>query len=169
MKKDRQNGNKGSAGLAYKIAGIVLAVAGMALFILGPVGLSTGILPLPEPILIAMPIVGVIMVGISNVLRRLGVKADFTQKQREQSTGNIFDTSYAGTYTSKTETTPEASGYVAMNEADEHNICPHCGKPNTDDAKFCRHCGGELTVTCPVCGEKVKDGKFCENCGAKLK
>jgi ribosomal protein L40E len=60
-----------------------------------------------------------------------------------------------------------------INNLSANNICPHCGKNNSKNAKFCRGCGDNLVdypgIYCPECGESnSKKAKFCIECEKKL-
>ena len=53
------------------------------------------------------------------------------------------------------------------------NICPKCGKNNSELAKFGNGCGSSLTknlsIYCPRCGESNSNtAKFCQECGKEL-
>ncbi len=54
-----------------------------------------------------------------------------------------------------------------------NNICPECGKNNSNNAKFCNGCGRSFVdnsdMYCPKCGEKNSiNSKFCHSCGTEL-
>jgi ribosomal protein L40E len=53
------------------------------------------------------------------------------------------------------------------------NICPECGKNNSNNAKFCNGCGRSFVdnsdIYCPKCGEKnSRNSRFCQGCGVGL-
>lgn len=145
-----------------KITGIIVVSAGAVLTIIGLVSFFSAFGGGEAPRLFWCTLLGLPMLGVGGMICMLGFKREITRYVKNESVPVINE---AG------EEIAPAVGAIADAARGEsgENLCPHCGKPNTDEAKFCRHCGGELTVTCPVCGEKVKDGKFCDNCGAKLK
>lgn len=62
-----------------------------------------------------------------------------------------------------------------MYSANGFNVCPHCGKANSLNARFCACCGKQLTVpdevvVCPKCHKTNSPmASFCGQCGAPLK
>lgn len=144
-----------------KIVGPVVALCGLGLAIMGFVDMIISTQNEEMPSLFWGLMAGLPMLGIGGMICLMGYRRELSRYVKNESVPVINE---AGE-----EITPAVSAIAGAVKGTEENICPHCGKGNADDAKFCRHCGGELTITCPVCGEKVKDGKFCEKCGAKLK
>ena len=55
----------------------------------------------------------------------------------------------------------------------KNNVCPQCGKNNSELTKFCKGCGSNLIdypgIFCPECGERnLLNAKFCQECGKEL-
>ena len=51
-----------------------------------------------------------------------------------------------------------------------HNVCPGCGKLQSQKANNCAYCGTAIYVKCLECGSRisVKD-TYCNGCGRKMK
>ncbi|HAT1684981.1 TPA: zinc-ribbon domain-containing protein [Klebsiella oxytoca] len=55
------------------------------------------------------------------------------------------------------------------NGTDTGQVCPHCQKTNTSDARFCSFCGGTLIVICPGCHQTMSPSAiFCSKCGTQV-
>ncbi|MGK0468247.1 zinc-ribbon domain-containing protein [Clostridium sp.] len=52
---------------------------------------------------------------------------------------------------------------VQVQEQQNNENCPNCGKGNRNNANFCRHCGKKIKENCTNCWVK-KDQSY--NCGS---
>ncbi len=62
-----------------------------------------------------------------------------------------------------------------MYNSNSFNVCPHCGKPNSLNARYCSSCGKQLAspedvIVCHKCHRPNPPmASFCGNCGAPLR
>lgn len=62
-----------------------------------------------------------------------------------------------------------------MFSSNSFNVCPHCGKANSLNARYCSSCGKQLTVpeeviVCPKCHKTNSPlASFCGGCGTQLR
>ena len=143
-----------------KIIGVVIAVIGLGLAVMGGVDMISSVSDDKMPTLFWGLIVGLPMLGIGGMFCLMGFRKEITRYVKNETVPVINETGQ--------EIRPAISAIAGAVKNAEGNICPHCGNPNDETAKFCRHCGAELSVVCPSCGEKVKAGKFCDKCGKLL-
>lgn len=145
----------------FKILGVILLIIGGCLFLSGffSIIFLQGEL-FSKPILIILPVIGVICLGIGGFLTRLGFMKE------------------VGTYV-KNETAPiinELSDDIepaiknvknAIN--DDSVTCPNCHETIDKDSLFCDKCGKKIKIECPKCHTiNDSDGKFCKKCGEEL-
>ncbi len=143
-----------------KIVGVLIAVAGLGLAVIGLVDMVSSASAGEMPSLFWGLIAGIPMLGVGGMLCLTGFRKEISRYLKNESVPVINETGR--------EIAPAIGAMATAAKNAGENICPHCGKPNDEEAKFCRHCGGELSVICPNCGEKVKDGEFCDKCGTPL-
>lgn len=143
-----------------KIVGVIIAVAGLGLVIMGFTDMILASSEGESPSLFWGLIAGLPMLAIGGALCLMGFRKEMARYIKNESVPVLNE---AGQ-----ELTPAVNAVVSTAKNAEGNLCPHCGGANEEAAKFCRHCGSAFFVTCPHCGETVKEGKFCDKCGSPL-
>ena len=138
-----------------RIVGPILVAAGLGLAIMGFVDMFLSTAEGKSPSLFWGLIAGLPVLGIGGMLCLAGFRKETIR----------YTVTDPASVLHEAEQTLAPAGAATKKDAE---LCPHCGKPNEVDAKFCRHCGSAFFVTCPHCGENVKDGDFCGKCGAPL-
>lgn len=147
--------------LALKIAGPIVAAAGLGLTVMGFADMFLSTADGGSPSLFWGLIAGLPLLGVGGMLCLAGFRREIVRYTKDETVPVLNE---AGQ-----ELTPAVSAIAGAVKSAGEDLCPHCGEPNEKDAKFCRHCGSAFFVTCPHCGETVKDGKFCDKCGEPLR
>lgn len=114
---------KSKINIPLLIAGIVLAIAGFALFILSLYKLTFW----AALIFLALFVVGIIITAIQ-------ISKPVSQKLKEKNIEYIKELKKA------LQNDPPVSPVKSFKD-DDFKFCPECGALNDGDAKFCKECG----------------------------
>lgn len=146
--------------LILKIIGPIVAAAGLACTVAGFADMIISTNKSEMPQMFWLTILGLPLLGVGLMICMAAFRREIAKYVKNEAVPVINE---AGS-----EITPAVSAVATAARAGGKNVCPHCGKANTDGAKFCRHCGGAIKTMCPHCKTEVADGEFCENCGEKF-